>query len=278
MKRLLREPLLHFLLAGTLLFAAHAWINQGENEAQVVRIRTADVDWLKQAWTRQRSRPPDEQQLRGLVSGYLKEQLLAREARELGLDQDDTVVRRRLAQKMEFLVQDVVSFTEPDEAELRSLYESNRARYQSPALVSFTQVYFREAADASQALTGVDGRDAEGLGDTSLLARDYVRADEQTLTNVFGPEFSASVLTLDAGNWQGPVASAYGFHLVRVNERQGVQQRPFEDVRAQVLEDWQRAQQDRAKEQYFATLFRKYEVVVDRDVASVVGPLTGDLP
>ena len=279
MTRWLKEPLLHFLLAGGLLFAAYAWLNHGDNDIpRLVHITAAEVNWLSETWTRQWSRAPDEQELRGLVAGYLKEQLLAREARELGLELDDTIVRRRLAQKMEFLIQDAASLIEPDNAELRRLYDSNRERYQSPAWVSFTQLYFRDEGAALQALDELKIRSADELGDSSLLARDYEQADAQAVASVFGSDFAAAVFVLEADRWQGPIASAYGYHLVRVSEHRAAQQRPFEQVRTQVLAEWQRLQQDKAKQQYFAGLLEKYDVVMDEEVASLVGSLTEFVP
>ena len=143
MKNILREPLLHFLLAGGLLFVTYAWLNQDEDpESRMVHISEAEVNWLRETWTRQWSRPPDDIELRGLVAGHLKVKLLAREARELGLELDDTVVRRRLAQKMEFIVQDVALLAEPAEEELRKLYDENSEHYHSPAQISFKQIFF----------------------------------------------------------------------------------------------------------------------------------------
>ena len=130
MKRLLKEPLLHFLVLGALLFGAYAWLNRGasarqENGAGTVRITTTEVAWLADTWARQRQRPPTREELRGMVTEYLKEELLAREARAMGLDEDDLVVRRRLAQKLEFLVQDTSRLAEPTDEELLRLYEAN---------------------------------------------------------------------------------------------------------------------------------------------------------
>ncbi len=279
MKALFKEPLLHFLLAGGLLFAAYAWINQGggDDEPRVVRITPAELNWLKETWTRQWSRPPDEQELRGLLAGHLKEQLLAREARELGLELDDTIIRRRLAQKMEFLVKDAASFVEPDELALRQLYKSDQARYRAPARVSFQQIFFRDRVDAAKGLEALKVGDSVELGDSSLLARDFEQADEQTVTAVFGPGFFTEIAVFKTGIWQGPVQSAYGFHLVRIGEYQASQPLPFEQVRSRLVEEWRQARQGEAREHYFAGLLEKYEVVMDEEVAVVLGPLDGAL-
>jgi hypothetical protein len=145
--KVLREPLLHFLVAGAVLFAAYAWLNRGGDDAagtasRTVRITAAEVEWLKRTWTRQWQRPPSEAELKGLVSDHLKETLLEREARALGLDANDTVVRRRLAQKMEFMLRDAIGLAEPSEEALRRSYEKHRERFQAPARISFTHVYF----------------------------------------------------------------------------------------------------------------------------------------
>ncbi len=274
MRDVLREPLLHFLIAGGFLFVAHAWVNQGkDNETHIVRIGAGEVNWLKETWSRQRSRQPDEQELRHLVASYLKESLLVREARELGLEKGDTVVRRRLAQKMEFLVQDAALLAEPDETELRDFFNSKRALYQSPAWISFTQIYFKDKASALQGLDQLKVQDASAIGNSSSLARHYVRVDEQAVKNVFGPNFSSSAFALDPSQWQGPLKSGYGFHLVRIKERQVAKPLPFQEVRERVLEQWQRTQQDKAKKQYLARLLEKYEIVMDDSVASLLGPI-----
>ena len=161
LKRLIREPLFHFLVLSALIFCAYAWLNPGASAQQVagtVRITGRDVAWLADTWVRQQQRPPTREELRGLVTEYLKEQLLAREARSMGLDQDDLIVRRRLAQKLEFLVEDTPQQAEPTEQDLLRIYKASPDQFQSPARVSFTQIYFsRErrhdaAADAKAAL------------------------------------------------------------------------------------------------------------------------------
>lgn len=278
MKSWIREPLMHFLVAGGVLFAAYGWLNLGDADApRVVHITTAEVTWLRETWARQWQRPPSEQELRGLVSDYLKEELLAHEAKELGLDENDTIVRRRLAQKMEFLLQDTVRLAEPGEDVLRRFYDARRVQYQTPARVSFTQLYFRTEAAARRALEKLRTRDAADLGEPTLLERDYAEADEQSVASVFGPELAGRVLALAPGQWQGPLASGYGFHLVRVDERQAGQARPFEQVRTQVLDEWHRVQQAKASEQFFDGLLQKYEVVVEGSLKPLIGPLSGGM-
>jgi len=285
--RFLREPLLHFLVAGALLFAAYGWLNRGTDAeglsaSRALHITAAEVEWLKQSWARRWHRPPSEVELKGIVSDHLRERLLEREARSLGLDENDLVVRRRLAQKMEFLFSDAVQLAAPSEAVLRRLYAANADRFQSPVQISFTHVYFNrdrrgaradaDAAAALEALSRSDARAAE-LGDRFLLEREFVDADEQAVARVLGRDFAHRVFALAPGGWQGPIESGYGLHLVRVTDRRPAQSLAFEAVQDELREIWQREQEAVARERYFAALLQKYDVVVDESVRALVGSL-----
>jgi hypothetical protein len=273
-KHWVREPLLHFLVAGALLFAAYGWLNRDfADPPQTVRVSVAELNWLQETWARQWQRPPTEEELRGLVTDYLRESLLAREAAEMGLDENDTVIRRRLAQKMEFLVYDTTRLFEPDDAELRRFYEANRAHYRAPPRVSFSQVFFRNEPDARQGLALLARHGPDDLGDPSMLERDHAEADMQAVSSQFGDAFSRALMALETGQWHGPVASSFGFHLVRVSARQEARPVPYEVVRTQVLEDWQREQQTQAARALFAELLQKYDVIVDESIKPLLGPL-----
>lgn len=272
-RRWFNEPLLHFLILGGLLFGAYSWNNRGVgDEPPVLRVTAAEVNWLAETWTRQWQRQPSEQELRGLVADYVKEELLAREAKKIGLDENDTIVRRRLAQKMEFLVQDTARLAEPKEDELRRLYDADTARYRTPARISFAQIFFKTETEARTGLAQVASHSLAQLGDHTLLDREYATLDKQTVSTLFGEQFAGQVFALESDRWQGPVPSAYGFHLVKVNGKESPVLRPFGEVRTQVLEDWHRTQQARANEQFFAGLLKKYEVVVDETVRPLMGP------
>ena len=273
MRHWLKEPLVHFLIVGGLIFAGYTWLDLAPaHEPRMVRVTSAEVSWLKETWTRQWQRPPDDQELRGLVTDYLKEKLLAHEARELGLDENDTVVRRRLAQKMEFLVQDTASLAEPVEDELRQVYASHRDNYTTPVHISFHQIYFKSESDASQGLKELQTSGTGDVGDPIMLEREYIRTDEQTVTSLFGPKFAERVFTLEPGPWQGPIESGYGFHLVRIGERVPPELRPFEEVRSQVVSEWHRSQQAKIQAQFFSELLKKYDIIVDESVKPLMGP------
>ena len=284
MKRLFKEPLLHFLVLGALIFAVYSWLNRRvpdkTNTAGTVRITSNEIAWLKETWSRQWQREPTRDELRGLVTDFLKEELLAREARSLGLDQDDTIVRRRLAQKLEFLVQDTSRLAEPTEEDLRRFYEANSERFQTDARISFTQVFFsreQRAAAATEAKAALNdlsrGANAADFGDRLLVDSEIVDADMQSVAGQFGREFADAVFALKAGAWNGPIESGYVLHLVRVSEVKPGKRREFSEVKTQVLELWSEQRQRQDNEKYFASLLKKYDVVVDDSVKPLIGPL-----
>jgi parvulin-like peptidyl-prolyl isomerase len=292
MKRLLKEPLLHFLLLGAALFGAYRWVNrsapdQPEKKMRAVVITTNQVAALSEAWTRQMQRPPTQEELRGLVTGYLKEELLARQAREMGLADNDSVIRHRLAQQLEFLVRDTSPLPKPAEADLRRVYESNPERFQTPARVSFTHVYFVRdsrkdaAADARGALAQLsrppyNARPAD-VGDLLMRDAEVLNADEQTVSSQFGKDFAREVFAFQPGEWHGPIESAYGFHLVRVSAAEPAKLRQFAEVKPQVLELWRSQQRRGVSEKYYAGLLKKYGLVVDENLKPLIGPLSGPI-
>jgi parvulin-like peptidyl-prolyl isomerase len=290
--QLLKEPLLHFLVIGAVLFGAYAWLNRDGSDAGMPQVRLAagDVQWLKDTYALEHQRAPTEDELRGLVRDFVKEELFARQARELGLDKDDIVVRRRLAQKMTFLLQDNSKRAAASEDDLRRLYEAQRGQAQAEPRtlftrpkISFTQIFFSRdkrtdaAADASAALEQLSQSDASvpaaALGDRDSIKSEFRNVDERVVANQFGAKFAAKVFELEPGPWQGPIESSHGFHLVSVTALVPAQLRPFEEVREQLIELWHEQSQRAAEERYFVELLKKYRVAPDESVKALVGPL-----
>jgi len=282
LRKAFQEPLLHFALIGIVLFAVHAWLNpndRGAAELEQVRIDDGDVDWLAHAWSRQWQRQPRRDELQALVTAHLREELLAREALALGLDVGDSVVRRRLAQKVEFLVQDTARRAEPTEDQLRRFHAEGADRFLEPERLSFTHVYFdstrrgQAAADARSALAALAaGRaDITQLGDPLLLDAEQSDVDQAAVAARFGAEFARSVFALEPGAWHGPIASGYGLHLVHVSARFPSRRLDFAEAREQVLGAWHRQESARREREYFAALLKKYDVVLDGAAGSLIG-------
>jgi peptidyl-prolyl cis-trans isomerase C len=275
-----REPLFHFLLLGALIFAVSAWRERGrpaENTVARIEITAGTVGWLREGFTRQWHRAPDDAELRGLLADHIREEVLYREALALGLDRDDTIVRRRMAQKMEFLTQDIVAVVEPEDAALRKFFEGNAMRYAKAARVSFRHVYFskerrggRLEADARAALEALaKGASEETIGDPYLRELEFTHAGAEDIAAALGAEFAGRVLAFPAGEWRGPVASPYGVHLVRVSERAEPQPVAFEAVREAVVRDLADERRRTANREFVERLKERYQIIVDE--AAITG-------
>lgn len=280
--KLLREPLLHFVIVGAILFAAQAWWNRdgdsGTEAVDVVAITEGDVRWLVETWRRQWLREPQPAEVQGMIADLVEEEILAREAIAMGLEQDDTVVRRRLAQKLTFLVEDTSRLVEPTEAELRAFHTAHADRFEKGATVSFTQAFFNPSArsdaeaDARATLVALHGDDPPGanLGDRLLVEGDFRDVDRVAIASVFGPEFADAVLALAPGSWSGPIASGYGQHLVFVSATAPAKAQPFAEVRDIVAAEWWREKEAAARRDYMALLRAKYPVEMDPAVRALL--------
>lgn len=272
LRRASREPLVHFLGLGVAIFGLQAWVVGGPGETdRRIEITRAEVEGLAEMWSRSRGRPPTAEELRGLAADRVREEVLAREAVALGLDRDDVVVRRRLAQKMEFLLEEVASL-EPSEEALRAFFEERADRYAVPGRVSFRHVYFsperHEDAETSarralEALRRGEAEDAGPWGDPLPLEPGFRDLSESDVASLFGDGFARTLGTLDPGRWEGPVRSGYGLHLVRVDARRPARAARLEEVRERVLRDWRHARREELERAAFARLRERYEVSVD---------------
>ncbi|MEI5682079.1 peptidyl-prolyl cis-trans isomerase [Mesorhizobium sp. CGMCC 1.15528] len=282
--KLLSEPLLHFTVSGAILFSAYAWLSGNKppsDGVEPVRIGAGEIQWLKQTYSSQWLRPPDTNELQGLVTNLVTEELFAREAQAIGLGENDTIIRRRLAQKLKFLVEDTSRLAEPTDAELRRYFEANAPHFEEGPQLSFSQIYFNPESrkdpvkDARLVLAGLSADvnvEEAKLGDRLLLETELAHADRQAVANAFGTEFADALLAVEPGKWTGPLKSGYGMHLVFVSERQTARMPPFEAVRDKVVTEWRRESEQKASQDYLAQLRQKYGVKVDDSAKAQLEP------
>ncbi|MGI9132800.1 MAG: peptidyl-prolyl cis-trans isomerase, partial [Rhodoferax sp.] len=258
--RWLREPLLHFVLLGALIFAAHALWGQGAARARI-EVTRADQQRLRAQAVQQWGRVPEAAQMAELVEQWVREEVLYREALASGLDQDDMVVRRRLVQKMEFLVP--VDLPAPDESALQDYFAAHRAQYAAVATLDLEQVYFAPGAGAkaTRALQALR-RGQRVAGDNFMLGRTLQGQTRALLARDFGAPWADAVWALPAHRWEGPLQSAHGLHLVRVLDHPGPAPTSLEQVRERVRTDLQNARLAQARDAAYATLRQRYQVVV----------------
>jgi len=276
LRRLIRDPLVLFVGAGTvvyLLYASFVVTDAPVVEARIIRVTPGTIAWMTKSWEGRMSRPPTPAELKRLIDTYVRETVFYREALAMGLGADDTIVRRRLAQKLEFLTQDIAQPAVGSDAELKSYMEKNRAEYEIPARVTITHIYFNpdkrgeNAADDARARlaklkhAGTDG--AAEFGDRFMLQSHYAEKSADELARLFGRALGQAVLKLPIGSWQGPVSSGYGVHLVYVHDKSEPAMPALEDVRERVKADWLAAKRTDISDRLYATLRERYEVIVE---------------
>jgi peptidyl-prolyl cis-trans isomerase C len=275
--RALREPLVHFLVAGFALFVFYALLQPERFAADTSRrieLSATDVARVELAFIARWQRRPTPGELQSLLASEVRNEILSREAIALGLDKDDVIVKRRLAQKMEFLADDVSGLREPTDEELRAWFDANKSEFAQPSRITFRHVYFstdRRGADAElaarKALASVTGRsDAAPRGDAFMFQDHYADRTESQLAQVFGSDFAKTVFSSPVKRWSGPFDSGLGWHIVWTEDRQAGEVRSYEDVEAEVRERWTSEQREAAKRAGFEAMLARYEVVLpDRD-------------
>ena len=270
---LLREPLVYFLLGGAVLFALHGVFGAADVSGRAIVIGRQDIESLSQQFAAQWRRPPTRAELESLVEGQIREEVLYREGLALGLDRDDTILRRRIGQKMEFLIADTAVPDDPGDAVLRAYFDANRAKYDEPPHVSFTHIYFsidargaRAQADAERVLRGLQGPGAPvrapERGDRFALSFDYASRTADQVDQEFGGGFGQQILDQPPGQWRGPVRSAYGLHLIRVTERTPARPAVFEEARERVVTDFVYEHRRDANEAAYRRLRNHYAITV----------------
>jgi len=267
----IREPLLHFLLIGAGLFAIFEIGNEEPPPDRIV-ISWGEVDSLAARWRAQRGRAPSEAELRSALDQTIRTKVLAKEAIALGLDRDDSVVERRLAQKLEFLLSDLAPPDAPSDEDLVALFNDKRDSFTAPPRISFSQIFFNvdenpgateEAARVLKELNAGTHSDFTALGDHSLLAPRYSAVTPQTVSSSFGKSFSEALFVNTDRAWLGPIPSPYGLHLVRIEARSEAEPPDFESSREEIQAIWTRERQREANEAFYQTLLERYEVVVE---------------
>ena len=276
MNRLLREPLIHFVLLGALLFALDAFLRErtvGAGGADII-VTEGRIENFAALFAKTWQRPPTAEELRGLVDDHVLEEALYREGVALGVDQDDTIIRRRVRQKMEFVVNDVVELAEPTEAELETWLAEHAPSYARPARFKFRQVYLNAdrrgdalLADAERVLaelrTTNGTSDPRELGDASLLEHAYEDAGADMVAGTFGQTFADHLAELPTGEWSGPVESAFGLHLVFVDASTEGRLPALAEVREAVVRDWSYAQREEVSKVFYEDLLARYRVTIE---------------
>lgn len=266
---MLRDPVFHFAAIGLTFFLGFILLNDKESGGSTITVSTAQQEQLVAAFTRVWRRPPSDEEMKGLLDDWIREEIANREAVTMGLAANDLVVRRRLRQKFESFMDQIAASVEPDDATLQAWYDAHPADYQEDARYTLQQRFFSSdrrgdaRADALAALGSLDPSNPEldaALGDALAIPQRFDNNRVTELGNRFGEAFAERLAALPLGAWVGPVPSAYGFHLVYIESAVQQAQPSLDSVRAEVVRDWRAQHIASARDALYTDLLARYGV------------------
>ena len=275
--QLFKEPLLQFLIIGAAIYGAYTLFASPEDDYRdnTIRVDANRINVMISEWEARWNRSPTRQEMEGLIQAYIKEDVLYRQAVAMGLNEDDPITRRRMAQKLEFLTSDLASFQQPAEGELKQFFEENLDSYRDPDLISFTQIFINPDTRGDATLVyakqileqvkaaGKPTEETSGLGDRLMLQNYFAAATELDIRRQLGSGFAEQVMKLEPGQWHGPVLSGYGVHLVYIHDFQEAAAPVLENVQNRVREDWLAMKRDEFNAKFLKSLKDRYQIIIE---------------
>jgi hypothetical protein len=270
-RKLLGEPMLHFLLIGIALFSTYRWMAPGDSGGRRIVITQGVVDDLVTQYVAARGREPSTTELNHLIESYVRDEILYREGVRLGLERDDIVVKRRVRQKIDMIAEEDASTRTPTDADLSAYLVANQTRFLQPAILTFEQVFIGESTSGPGVVHAVavtrealrKGADSEELGQPTLLPHRMTLTPADLVARDFGATFAAALEKVPVGEWVGPIDSSFGAHYVRVSNRTPAATLPLADVRDQVVREWESERRQRARNDAYARMRGRYEVSLE---------------
>jgi parvulin-like peptidyl-prolyl cis-trans isomerase-like protein len=270
-----REPLLHFLLLGAAIFGVYSLVSKHSAAAPgEIVITQGKLENLVTGFTRTWQRPPSEEELKGLIRDYVREELAYREAIAMGLDRDDTIIRRRLRQKLEFLNDDLAAHVEPTDVDLQTFLQSHPDKFKTETTFTFRHVYLNPQAhratlsrDAARILTELgqasETADLNSFGDPFLLMHQFEKMRLTEVKKMFGDQFAYRLIAMKTRQWEGPVESGYGSHLVFVSERKDGHLPALAEIRSEVQREWANAKRLESEDKLYQVLLQRHTVRIE---------------
>jgi len=271
MFKLFREPLVHFIILGSLLFIGHSlWQSHVSKAEYTITVSPDEMERQATIFAGENRRQPTDEDLQALIFAYVEEQALMREASRIGLGSDDTIIRRRLAQKMRFMIEDVDAPQKPDDTTLDTWFKDNINKFVRPETRSFSHIYFSPEkhgknleVNVDKVMNIIDDAEWKSLGDPFMLKREFKALSTIDIKRLFGADFAAGVFNAKISGWQGPIDSAFGRHLVRIDETRAKITPELADIRPQVISAWQDEIQRETNTKRLKDLIKKYKVVIE---------------
>ncbi|PHS39384.1 MAG: hypothetical protein COB07_06415 [Sulfurovum sp.] len=270
-KKILQEPLLHFLIVGGLLFF-YISNNDDSVEKEKVIISQGKIKQLSAQFKKTRQREATKEELQALIDNQIREDLVFKHGQEMGLVENDTIIKRRVQQKIEFMLNDSISSLEPTQEGLQAFMDKHKERYTIAPIYTFKHIYINpeqhKDVDAY-----IEKLKAEKLslvyaerGDSIMLKQSYEDISSAGLARLFGLKFEKALNTLPLNTWLGPVKSGYGVHLVYIENKKARHLATLEEVQAKVKLDFRVNAQKKAIDAFYDALQNKYDLVIEKEV------------
>ncbi len=272
LKKIISEPLVHFLVIASLFFVIYDYLNpQSFDETKIITVSSNRIEQLKKGFEKTWTRAPTELELKKIIESYALDEIYAREANTLGLGENDEVIRRRLRQKMEFILQDMSVLQQPSEQELSDFYQNNIAAYRDDNQYSFEQVYImtnRTETSLALVLTEQKQRIKDGRkpqGDISTLPRQMSKASSHQINRQFGFNFNLFLDQAPLNKWTKPIKSGLGLHFIKLSQRSVGAVSALAEIKEAVIKDWRYQQSKVFIESYQKNLLKQYQINIDRN-------------
>lgn len=278
--RLLKEPLFHFLILGGLLYLGSVVSGYNDDQVQDIIVTEGQIKHMEVIYTSTWQRKPGPQELDYLIQEHIKNQAAYFEGVKLGLGRDDIVISRRMRQKLDFIAEEDTLRPVVNDDILNAYLIQHADKYQQSPVLSIRQIYFSQLPQANKSqqdikldikklladLSAQPNRKTNKLGDSNLFKPHYSQHTATQLGNIFGEDFVTSLLAMKTGDWQGPVQSSFGLHLVYIEQKQEAKLPDLSEIYNEVLADWENSQRQASIKNYYQQLLTRYPVSVYRPV------------
>ena len=269
--RIIKEPLIHFVLIGAALFALYARVNPDEKQASAnaILVSAGRIGQLTSIFAKTWQRPPSEGELKGLIDDFILEEIYYRKAIEMGIDQDDTVIRRRLRQKIEFLTDDTVALATPGDEELERYLTEHAEEFRTDPVYTFRQIYFNPEKHGDEPLLEINRlagelrAGADVSGDPTLLPEGMEDASARIIDGTLGTGFAAQLADLVPGEWSPPLMSGFGLHLVRIDKVTQAELPSLEEIRPIVEREWANERRVEGRAAFNKEWLREFEIEIE---------------
>lgn len=276
-----KQPVIQFMIIGVVMFLVQTYIINADTDTTEddykIYLTAGEVKSMEEVWTSKWQRPPTEIEMKGMVNQRVEEAILFREAKKIGLDKNDNIIRQRMAQKLEFLTNDLVKPDSVSIEEVKLYFTENTNQYTTPANITMIQLFVnpknygdsldKEIATRLAKLNRMDPASPKiaELGDQFSLQTYYPDKPHLEFAKLYGSDFATRIFELETEKWVGPVNSQYGAHLVYIMNKNPALITEFNTIKELVTEDLQREKQIELNNKYINGILSRYEVVVEEE-------------